>query len=302
LDELTTETADRESVGTAPRVFELYSPAEQSAPVVFASPHSGRDYLPEFIAQSRLDAVTIRRSEDAFVDEIFAAAPDCGAPLLCALFPRAYVDPNREAFEFDPAMFAEPLPDYVRTKSARIAAGLGTVARVVTNGAEIYEKPISFADAKARVENFYFPYHQKLTELVTTTRDRFGACLLIDCHSMPSFGGPMDRDSGRHRVDFILCDNHGAACAPEIVDVVEDELKALGYVVHRNNPYSGGYTTREYGRPAERVHALQIEINRACYMNEETMERGSRMPDLIATVERLVATITSPEVEKLILS
>lgn len=302
MDELTTETAGRHSVDTVPGVYDLHAPRQQSAPVVFASPHSGRNYLPEFVAQSRLDDVTIRRSEDAFVDEIYASAPGCGAPLLCALFPRAYVDPNREAFEFDPAMFVEPLPDYVRTKSARIAAGLGTVARVVTNGAEIYEKPISFADAKARVENFYFPYHQKLTELVTTTRDRFGASLLIDCHSMPSIGGPMDRDSGRQRVDFILGDNHGAACTPEIVDLVEDELKGMGYVVHRNNPYSGGYTTREYGRPAERVHALQIEINRACYMNEETMERGPRMADLVSKVERLVAAVTSPEAEKLILA
>ena len=166
--------------------WRLLAPAEQTAPVVFASPHSGRDYPPEFIAASRLNVVSLRGSEDAFIDEIFAAAPDFGAPLLCARFPRAYVDANREAFELDPAMFTDPLPDYVNTRSPRIAAGLGTIARVVTDGEDIYHEPLRFEDALGRIEALYRPYHKALQGLLQATQERFGGCLLVDCHSMPS--------------------------------------------------------------------------------------------------------------------
>ena len=143
----------------SPAPWRMMAPVRQTAPVVFASPHSGRDYPPEFVASSRLGVIDLRRSEDAYMDEIFAAAPDYGAPLLCAQFPRAYVDANREAFELDPAMFADDLPDYVNTSSPRIAAGLGTIARVVNDGEDIYGAPLRFNDAKRRIEDLYQPYH-----------------------------------------------------------------------------------------------------------------------------------------------
>ena len=252
------------------------------------------------MAASRLDPLTLRRSEDSFVDELFASAPVHGAPLLKALFPRAFVDPNREAFELDPAMFEDTLPDFVNTRSARIAAGLGTLARVVASGEEIYDRLLTFADAERRIERYYKPYHGALRRLVDDTRDQFGACLLVDCHSMPSIGGPMDRDSGRHRLDFVLGDNHGRSCSAQIVDMISSELRTMGYNVARNDPYSGGYTTREYGRPGMRIHTLQIEINRAIYMDERAMERAACMPDLAADIERLVTLLTAIDATQLL--
>ncbi|MEK9753528.1 MAG: N-formylglutamate amidohydrolase [Rhodospirillaceae bacterium] len=266
--------------------WDLRAPRRQTVPLVFSSPHSGRDYPGDFVAASPLDLAQLRRSEDAFVDEIFAGAPDFGAPLLRALFPRAYVDANREPFELDPEMFEDNLPDYVRTRSVRITAGLGTVPRVVADGAVIHPGPLAFEDAKARIERHHLPYHRTLEHLLRATRERFGGALLVDCHSMPSTGaaGAKGNSVGAralHNVDVVLGDCHGAACAAAITDTAEDTLTRLGYRVKRNRPYAGGYITRYYGRPAEHVHALQIEINRALYMDETTIQR---MPDLGAVI------------------
>ncbi len=282
------------AAGTRPPC-EIVAPEVQTVPLVFASPHSGTDYLPDFITLSRLDPLALRRSEDSFVDEIFAAAPTRGAPLLSARFPRAYIDPNREAFELDPAMFEDELPDYVNTSSPRVAAGLGTIARVVASGAEIYRGKLRFGDALARIDQFYRPYHDALDRLVAATRARFGHCLLVDCHSMPSVGGPLDRDPGSRRVDFVLGDAYGAACAPQVTDAAHDYLESLGYVVTRNSPYAGGFTTRHYGRPDESVHALQIEINRALYMREREFERGPYFATLAAHMSGLMDVLNTVE-------
>jgi len=249
-------------------VLHIAAPAVQSIPLVLASPHSGRDYPREFVAQSALDAQTLRRSEDSFVDELFAAAPEKGAPLLSAQFPRAYLDVNREPYELDPAMFEDVLPDYVLTDTPRVAAGLGTIARQVASGSEIYRHKLRFAEAERRIHALYRPYHLALGELIQQTKTRFGRCMLLDCHSMPSIGGPADSDSGTERVDFVLGDCFGRSCAPEVTDWVERFLHQSGYCVIRNSPYAGGYTTRHYGNPGNGVHALQIEINRRLYMNE----------------------------------
>ena len=287
------EAVDRDQISdriSSP--YEILVPAKQTVPVVFASPHSGQNYTPVFLAESRLDPVNLRRSEDAFMDEVFAAAPGAGAPLLRAHFPRAYVDPNREAFELDPTMFEDALPDYVTTSSARISAGLGTVARVVTNGEEIYAGPLRFADAKRRIEACHIPYHKALEGLVDSTRRRFGVCLLVDCHSMPSVGGPMDSDPGHKRVDMVLGDCHESSCAGLITDAAELTLRELGYQVTRNVPYAGGYTTGHYGAPGDGRHALQIEINRGLYMNEDTVTRGGGFADLCAKMGRLIESLT----------
>ena len=254
--------------------YDVISPAEQTAAIVVASPHSGRAYPPEFLAACRLDIKMLRKSEDCYVDELLDAAPHCGAPLLRACFPRAYIDPNREPFELDPAMFDDDLPTYANTCSPRVTAGLGTIARVVANGEEIYRCKLRVAEALSRIERLYRPYHEALEDLVGATLLRFGTCLLIDGHSMPSVGGPMDRDAGRRRVDFVLGDCHGSTCAPEVVDLAHDFLETQGYHVTRNVPYAGGFTTRHYGRPDSGVHALQIEINRSLYMDEDSFERG----------------------------
>lgn len=281
LPELSSRFPDPE-----PQAVEVRQPARLTAAAVFASPHSGAEYPPDFVRASKLGPTELRRSEDAFVDELFGAAPRLGAPLLRALFPRAYVDPNREAWELDPAMFAGPLPEYVNTASLRVRAGLGTIARFVATGAEIYRDKLEFGEVRQRIEQLYTPYHRTLAATLDETFSRFGRVLLIDCHSMPSIGGPMERDAGRRRVDFVLGDCHGASASPLVMEAIATQLKQAGFVVARNDPYAGGFTTRHYGRPADGRHAFQIEINRALYMDEHTI---TRRPDFL----RIVAAMTA---------
>ena len=277
--------------------IEIRHPEHWRIPLVFASPHSGRCYPEAFRRNSRLDPLSLRRSEDAFVDEIFSSVPDLGAPLLLAHFPRAFIDPNREAFELDPEMFDSPLPDYVNTRSPRISAGLGTLARVVTSGEEIYADKQNFEQTKFAIENLYMPYHAALQDLLDDGIRRFGCCLLIDCHSMPSIGGPMDRDPGFRRVDFVLGDRHGTSCDGRITDHIETTLKDMDYVVTRNAPYAGGHTTLHYGQPGKAQHALQIEINRALYMDELRIERGEGLAPLQASMHKLVESLGSIDPE-----
>lgn len=274
--------------------FEILAPQSQRLPLVLASPHSGNAYSAEFLASSRLDARALRKSEDCFVDEIFAFAPGFGVPLIRALFPRAYLDVNREAYELDPEMFADPLPAYVNTRSPRVAAGLGTIARVVANGEDIYKGKLRFAQALDRVSRCYTPYHNALRQLVDGTRDAFGHVLLIDCHSMPSgsvtTGGRGNGRGGTHP-DIVLGDCFGNACAPAVIDAAEDYLRGLGYAVSRNNPYAGGYTTRHYGRPRQGIHTLQIEIARDLYMDEAALTRLPYLGTLARHMTELVDTL-----------
>ncbi|MTJ81865.1 MAG: N-formylglutamate amidohydrolase [Telmatospirillum sp.] len=274
-------------------VLDLQTPAEQRVPVVFASPHSGDRYPADFLAQSALDPQMLRRSEDSYVDELFGAATGFGAPLLRALLPRAFIDVNREPYELDPAMFRDALPPFVNTESPRIAAGLGTIARVVATGAEIYRERLSFAEAEQRIEKVYRPYHAALRRLIGVTRARFGCCLLIDCHSMPSIGGPTDADPGYSRFDVVLGDCFGTSCAPPVIDAAEKTLAALGYRVVRNTPYAGGFTTRNYGTPGNGCHALQIEVNRRLYMNETTHQKLPGFDRLKQHLTTLIAAMTS---------
>ncbi len=266
-------------------------PALQTVPLVFASPHSGRLYPDELLTASRLDSLSLRRSEDSFVDELFAAAPDHGAPLLFATFPRAWCDVNREPWELDPSMFADRLPPWVNTTSARVSAGLGTIARVVASGEAIYRNKLSFADAERRIRACWQPFHAVLSGLITETCAEFGHCLLIDCHSMPTHGH-ITR-AGARSVDFVLGDAHGTAAASHVTRRVEALLIGLGYSVKRNDPYAGGYITRHYGRPREGVHALQIEIARELYMDEARIERTPSFATVQRTVTRLIAGLAA---------
>jgi N-formylglutamate deformylase len=263
----------------------VYRPARQTAPVIFASPHSGRLYSADFLAAARLDPLSLRRSEDSFVDDLFAAAPDFGAPLIAATFPRAYCDVNREPWELDPTMFADRLPAWVNTTSARVGAGLGTIARVVASGETIYRAKLSFAEAERRVQTCWQPYHDTLTAMIDGTVAMFGFCLLIDGHSMPTNAQPAK--AGGRTADFILGDAHGTSCTPLVTRFVEKLLSDQGYLVRRNDPYAGGFITRNYGRPRQKVHALQVEIARGLYMDEARIEP---LADF-ATVQRDVTAL-----------
>lgn len=261
-------------------------PARQTTGVVFASPHSGRHYPAGFLAASRLDPLRLRRSEDGFVDELFAAAPDHGAPLVVATFPRAYCDANREAWELDPTMFDDELPPWVNSGSARVAAGLGTIARLVASGEAIYHGKLRFAEAEARIRDLWHPFHATLRSEIAATLAAHGACLLIDCHSMP--GGAL---APRQLADIVLGDAHGTTCAPQAIRHIETAFRDQGFTVRRNDPYAGGYITRHYGRPREGVHAVQIEISRPLYMDEASMERLALFADVQTRVTAVIAEL-----------
>ncbi len=292
--------ATKKSTTTEPaRYWEALLPKRQSAPVVFSSPHSGKDYPPDFVASSPLDLPALRRSEDSFVDELFAAAPGHGMPLLRALFPRAYIDANREPFELDPAMFEDELPSYANTRSSRVAAGLGTIARVVSTGREIYGGKLKFAEAVARINDHYRPYHRALRELLDATRRGFSCYVLVDCHSMPSVGGPQDPDAGQPRPDIVLGDCFGNSCGGIVIDAAEKSLESAGFKVSRNDPFAGGFTIRHYGRPAQGLHALQIEINRALYMDEVAIKPHQGLPEVARRLDDLITTLAGLGVAEL---
>ena len=266
-------------------ILDLRRPVACSLPLVLASPHSGAEYPADFLAASRLDPVALRRSEDSFVDELFGAGPRLGAPLLAARFPRAYVDVNREPWELDPGMFADTLPKFVNAVSPRVRMGLGTIARIVASGEEIYAKKLRFAEAQRRIERLYRPYHRALRGLVEETEALFGGCLLIDCHSMPS---GTDSACERSGADIVLGDCHGVSCAPRFVEAARRLLTERGFAVAINSPYAGGFTTGHYGCPSVRRHALQIEVNRGLYMNERDYQRKPNFTRLVQDLAELV--------------
>lgn len=265
----------------------VYPVADQTAPIIYASPHSGRRYHPAFLNMSRLDRHALRQSEDGYVDLLFAGAPRLGAPLLKALFPRAYVDVNRARNELDPRMFADDLPPTVDSRSSRVRAGLGVVPRIVADGHDIYGRKLRYGEARRRLAACYDPYHDALSGLIRETMTRFGCAVLIDCHSMPSSGAPFPTDEPA--LDFVLGDRYGSSCSEAITSFVEQDLLSKGYTVSRNAPYAGGYVARAYGRPESGVHVLQIEINRALYLDERRYARHGGFQRLRRDLEDLMA-------------
>lgn len=257
--------------------FTIVAPQRQTTPFVFCSPHSGRVYPSTFLSASRLDAHTLRKSEDCYVDELFAGVAELGAPLIAARFPRAYIDVNREPYELDPELFLEPLPAWANTQSVRVVGGLGTIARIVSDNEEIYRERMPLSRAIERIERLYKPFHAALARLLDETRRRFGIAFLIDCHSMPSasIGQP-----SASRPDIVLGDRFGASCDQRVTRGLKALLVDGGYEVHVNRPYAGGFITEHYGRPGRGVHALQIEVNRALYLDEQRLERTERFQKL----------------------
>jgi len=264
--------------------FEIVEPAEWRAPIIFNSPHSGSVYPEEFLTASRIDLGALRRSEDSFMDELIGGLSERGFPTVRVNFPRSYVDVNREPYELDPRMFEGRLPSFANTRSMRVAGGLGTVARVVGDAQEIYGQRLPVDDAIRRIETLYKPYHRSLRRLFTRVHHDFGAAVLVDCHSMPSAAGAKDE---RPRADVVLGDRYGTSCAVVVVETIEAMLRGRGYVVNRNKPYAGGFITEHYGNPAVGLHAIQLEINRALYMDERRYERSAAFAGVAADLETL---------------
>ena len=274
-----------------PRPFETIEPTHITTPLVLSSPHSGAVYPRSFLNSSRLDALALRRSEDAYVDELYAQAANLGVPLLKAHFPRAYLDLNREPYELDPRMFDGRLPHFANTRSLRVAGGLGTIARIVSENQEIYARRLTVEEALRRIEGLYKPYHQCLRALLRRAHRCFGMAVLIDCHSMPSWIGAGTQKQERIQADFVLGDRYGTSCGSAFIDLIERHLRGCGYQVQRNKPYAGGFITEHYGHPSAGFHALQIEINRALYMDEKTLEKKPAFAQLIHDLTQMTQSV-----------
>ncbi len=270
--------------------YHLLKPAEPSSCVVFASPHSGSDYPASFIRRSQLDERTIRSSEDAFVDQLFDAAPEFGSPLLCAGAPRAFVDLNRSVDELDPALI-----EGVRRQgyNPRVASGLGVIPRVVANGRNIYSGRISMTEVQRRIDGYWKPYHTALQDLLDEASARFGRAVLIDCHSMPHEA--MDGSAQRQgkRPEIVLGDRFGAAAAPDVVERIEAAFAGAGLTVTRNAPFAGAYVTQAYGRPSRMQHAIQVEIDRSIYMDERKVRPNRNFEAFRSLLRGVIAEIAT---------
>jgi N-formylglutamate deformylase len=278
-------TADTSGADTSDPPYRLLRPARQRVPFLFSSPHSGRRYPPSLLAQSRLDALSLRRSEDAYVDQLFAGVVEMGAPLLAAEFPRAYLDANRGIGELDQTMFEAPLDVVVDRPGPRVMAGLGVIPRIVRDGAEIYRRKLPVSEAHDRLARLYKPYHQALHALMEETHARFGVAVLIDCHSMPStLAVP----------DVVLGDRYGSSAGADLTERTERALVRAGFSVGRNQPYAGGHTAARYGQISRGRHVLQIEINRALYLDEDHIVRKPGFQMLCGRLERVMAEVMAP--------
>ena len=270
--------------------FEIVEPPQWRAPIIFNSPHSGSVYPNDFLIASRIDLATLRRSEDSFMDELIADLSRRGFPVVRVNFPRSYVDVNREPYELDPRMFSGRLPSFANTRSMRVAGGLGTIPRVVGDGQEIYRERLAVEDALLRIETLYKPYHRALRRLINRVHQTFGAVVVVDCHSMPSIG--VSRDEPR-RPDVVIGDRYGTSCAQLLPDIVEATMGRLGYSVGRNKPYAGGFITEHYGNPASGLHAIQLELNRAIYMDERRREKSPRFAQVAADFAELADALAT---------
>ena len=282
--------------GERPPPFEIVEPKEWRAPIIFNSPHSGSAYPDAFLNVSRIDLPTLRRSEDSFMDELVGDLGERGFAVVRVHFPRSYVDVNREPYELDPRMFAGRLPSFANTRSMRVAGGLGTIPRVVGDGQEIYRERLAVDDALSRIENLYKPYHRALRRLINRVDQSFGTVVVVDCHSMPSIG--VSRDEPR-RPDLVIGDRYGTSCSPLLPDRVEETMSRLGYSVGRNKPYAGGFITEHYGNPASGLHVVQLELNRAVYMDERRREKGPRFLQVAADFARLADALATVPLDNL---
>lgn len=253
---------------------------------VFASPHSGDLYPDDMGAAPGLAEASLRSAEDALVDRLIAAGADRGAVLVLGRAGRAYVDLNRDPDDLDPLLI-DGLEG--RTGSARSQAGYGVVPRLCGDGRPLYDRRLSLDEARARIAARHAPYHRALAEEMTAARARCGEAVLVDWHSMPSRA--TQGIGGARGPDVVLGDRHGSSCAAELTRRLRRSFEALGWRVALNRPYSGGWTTQTWGRPAEGFHAVQVELNRSLYLDEATLEPGPGWARCARGVERVIADL-----------
>ena len=260
-----------------------------SAPVVFDSPHSGADYPEDFDCIAPMEVV--RKSEDTFVDELYAAVPDCGASLQAALFPRAYIDPNRSLMDLDPELIDELWPEPL-APSEKTRLGHGLIWRLCPPDYALYDRKLRTTEVRSRIDTYWRPYHLALRGMLDTALVQFGQVWHINCHSMPAAGVPQQPGIGNGgRIDFVLGDRDGTTCDPEFTKLVASILQGFGYSVRVNDPYKGVELVRAHSDPSNGRHSLQIEINRALYMNELSLERAAGFNTLQTNLTRFATVV-----------
>jgi len=267
------------------QAFRRHDPVVPALPLVLDSPHSGTHYSADF--DHLPPRALVRQAEDTYVEELYNAAPAAGATLVEALFPRAYIDPNRHVSDMDPAVLEEPWPGPL-APTRKTELGMGLVWRLAHGGVPLYARRLPLADVERRIALYYEPYHAAVTAAIDERHERFGAVWHLNCHSMPAVGDVMSEDPGRPRAEFVLGDRDATTCEPEFTAFVAATLSGMGYEVAINDPYKGVELVRKHGRPAERRHSLQIEVNRRLYMNEATLEKNAGFAALQADLARLL--------------
>ena len=276
----------------ATSVFTLVPPDALDAartvvsPLVFASPHSGDVYPADLGAREDLPELSLRSAEDALVDRLAAAQPDLGIPLIAARLGRAYVDLNRDPEELDPAVV-----EGADAATARVAAGFGVIPRLTGDGQVIRDHALTRENALARLAAAHRPYHETLERLIHRARDRFGFAVLVDWHSMPSRA--VGRSAGVRSPDVVLGDRHGSSCSAEVTRLLRAQFERAGWRVALNRPYAGGWSTQRWGRPGEGLHAVQVELNRALYLNEEALTPGPNFAMTQKVIRRVTAALAA---------
>ena len=270
--------------------YDLALPLLRDTSVIFSSPHSGRKYTADFLVQTQLDGLSIRSSEDAYVDLLFESATKFGAPLITALAPRAFLDLNRAVDELDPAVI-----DGVARgmHNPRVSSGLGVIPMVVANGRAIYHGKISTDEYQSRIARFWHPYHIALRNLIQQNHSSFDEAILIDCHSMPHEAIEAHARPGQPKPEVVLGDRFGTAAGGDVMDRVEAAFVGAGLRVVRNAPFAGAYITQAYGRPQLRQHVVQVEIDRALYLNEVRVEPSHDFADFRRLMAEVVADVTT---------
>ena len=270
--------------------FRRHDPVVAPLPLVLDSPHSGSDYPADF--KHLPPRKVVRQAEDSYVDELYAMAPEVGATLVEALFPRSYIDPNRSLADIDPALLSAPWPGPL-TPSRKTELGIGLVWRLAQGGVPMYSRKLSVNEVQERIARYYKPYHDAVVEALDERHRQFGAVWHLNCHSMPAVGDVMSDDPGRERAQFVLGDRDGTTCEPELTSFVASTLRTMGYTVAINDPYKGVELVRRHGRPAERRHSLQIEINRRLYLDEKTLVKHEGFARLQVNLRRMLDALAA---------
>lgn len=270
------------------KIFDEFNTKDFQFPIVLSSPHSGRDFPQEFLQNSCRSESELRSSEDSFVDALIIDASNAGIPLISMNIPRTFVDVNRDKIEIDDSMFFDKVPSVDAVGSRRCRVGLGVIHRIVAQNKPIYDGLISYQEVLERIKFVYEPYHKRLKQLIDKCQKKFGFCLLVDCHSMPSKICNIMNEV--KPVEFCISNLFDESCPEQISQFIGSLLSQKGYRVEFNRPYAGAFITFNYCQPRKNIHTLQLEINRSLYMDEFVYKKNDNFQTISTNIsESLIA-------------